>query len=153
MLTGSPVKSLLHVRLLPVLAFALLCTSALALAPWLARSAPQVRPGLQPVAAAQAQRAPDGAQARVPCRAASEVVHVRQLRAERRARFEQAPPSSRRMLLPQFVLCDDAPDDDLADLRSVQLSYYPVQALPGSSEEARSPRRPQLDQLERPPRA
>lgn len=145
-------KHPLHARLFPLLAFALLCTSAFALAPRLARGAEPLRPAqLAPAAGGggQAHALPLAWSYR-----AGQVVHVRQLRAERRARFEQAPPHARRMLLPQFVLCDDAPDDeDLADLRAEQLLYCPVRALPPAVDVARSPGRPQLDQLERPPRA
>ena len=82
------------------------------------------------------------------------VVNVSQLRAERRERFEQAPLHSRRVLLPEFALCDDAPDDeDLANLRAEQLQYFPEHAQPSADEMARSPRLPPRQLLERPPRA
>lgn len=74
-------------------------------------------------------------------------------RAERRMRFEQAPLHSHRVLLPEFVIVDDVPnDEDLADLRAQLVRYCPDVTVPSSDEGARSPRLRPREQLERPPR-
>lgn len=133
------VKYLPHARLLLALSFELLlCSSALALVPKLARAAEPVH--AQELASALPRSAT--------------VVNVWQLRAERRERFEQAPLHSGRMLLPEFVLCDDAPDDeDVANLRVGSLQFYPEHGQTTLDEVARSPHVPPRDLLERPPRA
>ena len=163
-------KSQPHVRLLPVLAFALLCTSALALAPrlvfglafpgaqvWQAPAPPHLALGrAQSVRASQGPQ-PTRALCAVPERthiACAKVVHVRLLRAERRARVEQAPVQSRRMLLPQFVLQQDAPlEHGLVDLRADRLQLDPGRPLSCPVPEAHTKRSPLLALLERPPRA
>ena len=140
--------------MLLALSLALLGSSALALVPRLAPVRAEVCSAASApyLAAAGALRAPE----RVLAAPASfrALPAQRYERAERRARFEQAPLHSRRVLLPQFVIVHDAPDDDdLADLRAGRVRYYPDFAEPSVDEVARSPRLPPRAQLERPPRA
>jgi hypothetical protein len=156
------VKFLPHARLLLALSLGLLCSSTLALIPRFARAESQgPAAAVAPHFSAHASPAQNESgyhyhyqRAVGPIIRSCKVVNVSQLCAERRARVEQAPLHSRRILLPEFVLSDDAPDDeDLANLRAPQLQYFPGHAQLYADEVARSPRLPTRELLERPPRA